>query len=258
MSNPACIAQGLKSQFSARSAEFDISAGWVTDSALIRAHIELAGEPSGKALDLCCGTGMIGRSLKERGWDVRGLDICGDMAGASSRHFPALEGMAERLPFRAGIFRLAVCRQTFQFLNSGKVLAEIARVLSPGGIFIVSLTVPFSGEDKEWLHKVHRLKQPLLQKFYTAGELKRELLGAGFPVREERILQVRESVNRWMAHSPELTEEARARVISMVENSPAGYKRLHRVEVADGEVFEDWNWVVFKTIAPRYKVEYHE
>lgn len=245
---PEYTVQGIKRQFSIRSAEFNISANWVTDKKLIRTHADLAGEPSGKALDLCCGTGIIGRSLKENGWDVKGLDICRDMVKVSSRYFPTLEGMAEKIPFKTGFFRLVVCRQTFQFLDMRKALAEIARVLAPGGIFIVSLTVPFSDADKEWLYEVHRTKQPLLLRFYTAWDLINELKRAGFLIKENRTLRVRESINRWMDYAPELTTEIRNKVISLIKKAPLAYKRLHRVEVADGKVFEDWNWVVLKTI----------
>lgn len=236
----------LKEQFAVRSAEFDISANWVTDAQLIGAHTELAGKPSGKALDLCCGTGQIGRSLVSIGWDVRGLDICSHMVKISSHYFPVSEGKAEKMPFESNFFQLVVCRQTFQFLNIKEVLSEITRVLIPQGIFILSLTVPFSREDKSWLYKIHRIKQPLLLKFYTARDLIEELKKAGFSIREIKALKVRESATKWMRHAPELSQKTKEKVIAAIENAPAVYKKLHNVEVKNREVLEDWNWVVLK------------
>jgi len=238
----------LKEQFAVRCPEFDISANWVSDRKLINAHLDLAGKPAGKALDLCCGTGRVGRALKRRGWDVLGVDACRDMVRASARCFPALGGMAESIPFKPGSFDLVVCRQTFQFLDIKKTLSGIARVLSSAGSFVVSLTVPFSGIDSEWLSKIHRVKQPLLLKFYTAGDLENELKKAGFRVRGKRGLTVRESIDRWMKYSPELSPKIREKVISMVKDAPSAYKKLHRVNVVKGEVFEDWNWIILKTI----------
>jgi ubiquinone/menaquinone biosynthesis C-methylase UbiE len=220
----------------------------VQDQRLIKAHTDLAGKPRGLALDLCCGTGQIGRALKKNGWDVRGLDLCSNMAGSSRKFFPVLEGAAEQLPFKTASFRLAVCRQTVQFLGIKDVFSEVSRVLSPGGIFIVSLTVPFSGADAGWLYEIHRFKQPLLLKFYTVESLSAELKKAGFVIKESRRLVVRESIDRWMARAPELSRRARQEVISMVENAPAEYRRLHHVEKIRGEVFEDWNWVVLKSV----------
>ncbi len=242
------ISERLKEQFSIRSAEFDISANWVTDKKLIRVHTDLAGKPSGETLDLCCGTGQVGRAFKKRGWDVRGLDICPNMLGIASRYFPVFEGEAERMPFESDCFRLVVCRQAFHFLDMEKVLPEIARVLAFQGFFIVSLTVPFSDMDKDWLYEIHRLKQPLLLKFYTARDLINELREAGFLIKESRTLSVRESINHWMDCAPELTDGIKKKVLSMVENAPPAYKKLHRVKAIDGEISEDWNWVILKTV----------
>lgn len=126
----------LKEQFGLRSSSFDFSAGWITDERLIAAHTAFAGRPAGgsagKALDLCCGTGRMGRALLSTGWDVRGLDICGDMIAIASRYFPAVEGKAEKMPFPSDTFDLVVCRQTFQFLQAADALAEISRILVPG------------------------------------------------------------------------------------------------------------------------------
>ena len=241
----------LKKQFALRSSNFDISANWITDKNLIRAHIDLAGSVKGEALDLCCGTGQMGRALKARGWDVKGLDICGDMVKISSCHFPVSEGKAEKLPFRSNQFHLVVCRQSFHFLNIQKVLSEIARVLAPHGIFILSLTVPFSLRDKDWLYKIHRIKQPLLMKYYITQDLNKELKKAKFLIKEIKTIKVKESITRWMKYAPELSQEVKEKVIAAVEKAPEVYKELHRVEIKDGEVFEDWNWVVFKTTFPK-------
>lgn len=237
----------IKKQFSARCAEFDISANWITDNALIRAHTDLAGEPNGEALELCCGTGRVGRALKAVGWQVKGLDICSDMVEASSKYFTVLRGRAEKIPFESNRFALVTCRQAFHFLNIQEVLREIARVLVPQGVFVLSLTVPFSEKDSRWLYEIHRIKQPLLKKFYTVKDLMRALKKARFSIIEIRNLRVRESVTRWMKYAPELTQETREKVIAAVRYAPEPYKNLHNVEVSGKEVFEDWNWVVLKT-----------
>lgn len=256
-SKSACSSHSLKAklrrQFDIRSEAFDASANWVTDKGLILAHIDMAGKPSGEALDLCCGTGQIGRALKAKGWKVRGLDICDSMVKISSRYFAASKAMAEKMPFESDFFNLVVCRQAFQFLNSKKTLAEVGRILSPGGVFVLSLTVPFSNTDKKWLHAIHRTKQPLLVKFYTARDLVDELRKAKFTIEEIRTVKVRESVTRWMQYAPELNQEVRDKVLSMVKNAPLSYKKLHHSEVVGGEVSEDWNWVILKAVFRKTK-----
>lgn len=241
----------LQEQFAIRSAEFDISANWIIDRKLIKAHTDLAGKPHGRAMDLCCGTGQIGRSLKEAGWDIQGLDICNQMLKISGKYFPVLQGNAEELTFASDFFDLVVCRQAFQFLKVKEVLAQVSRVLIPGGTFILSLTVPFSEEDRAWLYEIHRIKQPLLLKFFTTDELIEELRGAGFLIEEIRNLKVRESVVKWMRYAPELSQETKEKVLSAVRNAPVSYKRLHNVQVEDKDVSEDWNWVILKASFPK-------
>ncbi|MDD5560814.1 MAG: class I SAM-dependent methyltransferase [Candidatus Omnitrophica bacterium] len=237
----------IKEQFSVRCPKFDISANWITDNALICAHADLAGKPKGEALELCCGTGQVGCALKTKGWAVKGLDICDSMVEVSSRYFPVLQGRVEKIPFETSRFPLVVCRQAFHFLNIQEALREIARVLAPRGVFVLSLTVPFSGEDSKWLYEIHRIKQPLLKKFYTTQDLIRALKEAKFSIIKIKNLKVRESVTRWMKYAPELTRQTREKVIAAVKNAPEPYKRLHNVEVRGKEVLEDWNWVILKT-----------
>ncbi|MFA5005171.1 MAG: class I SAM-dependent methyltransferase [Candidatus Omnitrophota bacterium] len=241
----------LKIQFAARSAEFDLSAKWITDPGLISAHTELAGKPQGKALDLCCGTGRIGRALKENGWNVRGLDICAEMARISSQHFCVLQAKAEKIPFADNSFHLVTCRQTFQFLNAAEALSEIRRVLVPGGNLILSLTVPFSDMDKAWLYEIHRIKQALLLKFYTADELQAALSVSGFGLLESRSLQVRESITKWMRYAPELPTEIKEKVITAIKDAPESYKKLHHVEEKGSQLMEEWNWVVLKAVSSK-------
>ena len=241
-------AEKIKEQFKIRAQKFDLSANWIKDKQLIDAHTELSGNPSGLALDLCCGTGRVGKALKQKGWDVKGLDICRNMASISVDYFPVVEGEAEKLPFQSGSFNLVTCRQTMQFLRTKEVLSEISRILAPQGVFIISLTVPFSDLDEDWLRKIHFVKQPLLLKFYNAENLKQELKTAGFLIQETRRLTVRESINRWMDYAPELDVQIRRKVISMVGNAPVEYKRLRDVNDVDGEIFEDWNWIILKTV----------
>jgi ubiquinone/menaquinone biosynthesis C-methylase UbiE len=241
----------LKKQFAARAAEFDLSANWITDPGLINAHTQLAGKPLGKALDLCCGTGRIGRALKDKGWDLRGLDICAEMARISGQYFCVLQAKAEKIPFADNSFHLVTCRQTFQFLDVTETLSEIRRVLVPGGNLILSLTVPFSDTDKAWLYEIHRIKQALLLKFYTADELQAVLAASGFSVLESRFLQVRESITQWMRYAPELPLEIKEKVITAIKHAPESYKKLHNVEEKGSQLLEDWNWVILKAVSSK-------
>lgn len=240
------FSEKIVKQFDLRSDVFNISASWITDKNLIQAHVDLAGNVHGEALDLCCGTGQIGRALKNKGWKVTGLDISENMMGISSNYFDVSQGKAEKMPFESNRFHLVVCRQSFQFLDIEAVLSEIKRVLVPEGILVLSLTVPFSEIDAGWLYEIHRKKQPLLLKFYTADTLLDELKKSGLVIDKTKTLTVRESINKWMEYAPELSPEIKFQVCSMVRNAPDTYKKLHQVVVDNGEILENWNWIIIK------------
>jgi len=234
-------------QFSKRASTYSASANWIADQALIKAHLEAAGKKrGGSVLEVCCGTGMVGRAFRADGWQINGIDLTRGMAEEASRYFPCICSPAENIPFLDGSFDVVVLRQAYFLLDDGqKVLAEICRVLRDDGIFILSQTVPFSAEDAEWLEHIHRTKQFQLKEFFTEGTLKDELEKRYFSVVTTSRLAVRENISRWMAAAPELAAEKQTEVCSLVANAPEPYRSIHRVEVTGGEVFEDWNWTIF-------------
>jgi ubiquinone/menaquinone biosynthesis C-methylase UbiE len=234
-------------QFSKRATSYSASANWIADQGLIRAHIETAAEKQGgTVLEVCCGTGMVGREFRANGWHINGIDLTRAMAEEANRFFPCVCSPAETIPWLDRAFDVVVLRQAYFLLDDGqKVLAEIRRVLKDDGIFIFSQTVPFSAEDHPWLEHIHRYKQAQLREFFTEESLKTQLEREFFRVADVRRLSVRENITRWMAYAPEQTPEKQAEVCRLVAEAPEPYRSIHKVEVVDGSVFEDWNWVIF-------------
>lgn len=237
-------------QFSKRAGTYSASANWIGDKALIQAHIDAAAiKPLGNLLEICCGTGMVGRNLKAAGWHVCGIDLTRGMAEEANQHFPCICSPAESIPYLDKSFDVVVLRQAYFLLDDGqKVLAEAARVLKADGIFILSQTVPFSADDAGWLETIHRFKQAQMREFFTEESLKAELEKHFFRVQSAAHLSVRENITRWMAAAPELSPEKQAEVCRMVAEAPEPYKSIHKTELVNGEVFEDWHWVIFTAV----------
>jgi 2-polyprenyl-6-hydroxyphenyl methylase / 3-demethylubiquinone-9 3-methyltransferase len=108
---------------------------WVTQK-LLREH-----GASARVLDVGCGAGFLSNALARAGFDVTGLDASKASIEVAARHDATgkaryLLGDALHLPFPDASFD-AVCAMDFleHVEEPGKVVAEIGRVLKPGGTF---------------------------------------------------------------------------------------------------------------------------
>jgi demethylmenaquinone methyltransferase/2-methoxy-6-polyprenyl-1,4-benzoquinol methylase len=106
-------------------------------------------KPGEKALDLCCGTGMITADLAERvgsSGRITGMDLSGEMMAIARQRLDK-RGLAERvelvqgdvaeLPFPADSFDCVTIGYGLRNVHDPeRVLGEIQRVLKPGGITV--------------------------------------------------------------------------------------------------------------------------
>jgi SAM-dependent methyltransferase len=94
-----------------------------------------------RVLDIGCATGALLAKLRERGWDVRGIEISGPQAEYARRvrGLEILELPLEesRLPDR--FFRAVLASHLIEHLNNpASFVREAGRVLAPGGRLYVS------------------------------------------------------------------------------------------------------------------------
>jgi SAM-dependent methyltransferase len=98
-----------------------------------------------RVLDLGCGAGTYVRLLAKRGHPVVGLDyslpsLRRAVAADAARTGGYVAGDATGLPFGAATFKAVTCIGVLQALAEPETtLAEIARVLEPGGVAVVEI-----------------------------------------------------------------------------------------------------------------------
>lgn len=97
---------------------------------------ELLGQVSGRILDAGCGVGLIGRFYP--GLDLYGLDASFPLLEQIQSGYRLLiEGSAEELPFKDGAFDVVLSlNMLHHVINPERAMAELARVLKPGGTLI--------------------------------------------------------------------------------------------------------------------------
>jgi SAM-dependent methyltransferase len=91
-------------------------------------------------LDLGAGTGKLTRVLAERYRDVTAVEPLANMRAMLERVVPgvtALPGSAERIPLDDGSVDGVFAAQAFHWFDKPVALPEIARVLRPGGVFVI-------------------------------------------------------------------------------------------------------------------------
>ena len=104
-------------------------ADWLRDS------VEL--EPGKTVVDLGAGTGKFTRRLLATGARVIAVEPVAGMRARLSADLPeveVLDGSATAIPLRDASVDAIVCAQAFHWFATSDALAEIRRVLAPGGI----------------------------------------------------------------------------------------------------------------------------
>jgi ubiquinone/menaquinone biosynthesis C-methylase UbiE len=99
-------------------------------------------------LDVACGTGLASRPLIENGVHVTGIDVSEPMLEKARVRFPGtwIAAPAEKIPFQDATFDVAICAQAIHHLDRAAAMAEMVRVVKPGGMIAVWWKA-LSGED---------------------------------------------------------------------------------------------------------------
>ena len=152
-----------------------------------QAAISMAGELSGRVLDLGCGVGGLLEQIRNR---FPGISLAGgDISFVLSRETKkkqitanVFQGDVEWLPLRDAVVDCVFMTEVLEhLLDYKKGLSEVYRVLRPGGRLVV--TVP----NRDWVRydrfmSEHVPYQPVDDHWFTRGELEQLLVSAGFHV----------------------------------------------------------------------------
>ena len=139
---------------------------------------------SGVGLEIGVGSGLFASALGIK----YGVEPSAAMRKkAESRGVHVFDGMAERLPFKAAMFDFAVMITVDCFLTDvGQSFQEAFRILVPQGCFVIAFIDAATRLGKEYEQKKQSSLFYRQAHFHSAGEIKEQLMQAGFRVDAER------------------------------------------------------------------------
>jgi ubiquinone/menaquinone biosynthesis C-methylase UbiE len=150
--------QDVQRQFGRQAAHYSVSASHASGESLdaVRRLVEPGGYERG--LDIATGTGFTAFAIAPYCRDTLALDLTPEMLtearrlagerGLDDGRLGYLLGDAERLPFADHSLDLVTCRvSAHHFPHVERFVAEVARLLRSGGVFVLSDTV--APEDDE-------------------------------------------------------------------------------------------------------------
>jgi SAM-dependent methyltransferase len=239
-------------QFGAHARQYAVSSAHLTGATrlLLLEHMEPVTDE--RLLDVGSGPGPLALAFAPYVAEVTALDPSPEMlhaarlaAGrAGTSNLSAVIGDAHRLPFAAGGFSLVASRACpHHFADIGVAVAEMARVLAPGGrLGIADGTVPDDPEIDAFFNRLDTLHDPTTVRNYSAREWRGFLEGAGLRV-DFTDPYVREtedgrSLADWIARSGG-SSEVLAACRDMLLGAPAKIRDWLRVRPGgDDVIFE--------------------
>lgn len=175
--------------------------------------------PEDKLLDYGCGFGRLYPVYRQKVGEERAGNYCGiDVSGVSLEHagkrYPELlqgknlvEFDGEKIPFQAQYFDKIMCFSVFDAVKQEIVLAELLRVMKPGGkLLITGKNIRYFEDDEEaMIAEINARKKNHPNSFTDAAEMKRQLERYGIEVCEEYYFLKRcdFALNRYVCSQPD-------------------------------------------------------
>ena len=126
-----------------------------------------------KILELGCSDAMTSVALKEKGFAPTALDIVDQrLAMAKNTNIPFIKSSAEQIPLENNSMNAVFSYNSMEhFKEPQKVLAEIHKILKPGGYFYADFDPLYY--SPRGLHAYRKINIPYLQILFRAEDLKK-------------------------------------------------------------------------------------
>ena len=246
-------AERVRDQFSRQAGEYAVSAPHSSGESLDILQ-RLAAETRHRwAIDVATGAGFTAFAVAPFADRVLATDIAPGMIHATRNaaderalsNLSAVFCAAESLPFRSGAIDLVTCRTApHHFHRLDDAIREIARVIRPGGAFLLADTC--TSEDPEvaaWQQVMEIRRDPTHVRNLPPSEWRSLVESTGLRVDFETIARVEMTFDGWTQRSgtpADVREELRAQW----KTAPPGAVSAFRIVPIDGGNFH-FSWPVY-------------
>jgi ubiquinone/menaquinone biosynthesis C-methylase UbiE len=206
----AAIKDRVKAQFAATAANYVVSKGHAEGDDLARLVALAAPTADDVALDIATGGGHTALAIAQTAGRVIVSDFTRTML-ETARGFIATKGIenvvyaladAEALPFADHAFSLVTTRiAPHHFPNLRAYVHEVARVLEPGGRFLLEDSAAPEGEAGEFLNHVEKLRDGSHVHSATQQEWLDLLADAEFTVVTTELFRKEHELSQWIGRA---------------------------------------------------------
>ncbi|HVF05510.1 MAG TPA: class I SAM-dependent methyltransferase [Frankiaceae bacterium] len=225
-----------RAQYGAVAANYAVSESHARGDDLAWFAARAAAVAPGRALDVACGGGFSTRALAAAGHRVLATDLTPESVAAAraatdDQRVAWAAGAAERLPVATATIDLAGCRiAPHHFADIAAFVDEVARVLKPGGTFLlVDTTVPLDEELAAWLDDVERRRDPSHERSWPPSRWRAVVTGARLDVQETQLYRKRHELEPWLVRAG-CTGDAAADVRRRFAEAPRAAKEAYLID----------------------------
>jgi SAM-dependent methyltransferase len=199
--------------------------------------------PHERVLDVATGGGHTACALAPMARHAVATDLTPAMA-AKARSLGRERGLAnlgavvadaECLAFTDGCFDAVACRVApHHFLDVPQFLREVARVLRPGGRFVLEDScAPPDPEIDRFLNHVERMRDPTHVRSYTEREWREMFGAAGLRIDRAELWRKVHDLDDWLSRAG-VSEETDGRVREALAAAPQSIRDYFDVGVLEG------------------------
>lgn len=218
----------VQEQFGATAAAYVASAGHAAGDDLAQLVSWAEGGPERVALDVATGGGHTALALAAHYGRVVASDLTAPML-AAAESFIRRQGVdnvefrladAEALPFADAMFDAVSCRiAPHHFPNPATFVAEVARVLKPGGLFLLEDSiVPDDPALDAYLNRIEALRDRTHRHTLSAAAWRELLETAGLRVEQEAMYPKPHPLEDWLRRS-QTAEVDRDTLLALLRNA---------------------------------------